>query len=371
MKKSSCTVAAVGVSHRLHFFMPIVFAALIGGFGAGLARAQGTGQDELQSGPTASDQAMADEATVVYRHAKPANTPAGQSAKLRDITTGGTTAGAATGATTVVDNDYLRFPADLTNNRGTVVRVAQMHAIFLVPKNNARCTGPACWGNPENFLNDLNISEFIHLADQYVGATANNRYPVAPHHLISYTPTLKTAPLTDANIIGYVTQVARATGQTGYGHIYHVFLPPGQDECIALGGPCYSPDVPKTFVFCGYHGSFNLSITQHVLYTVEPFQDVPGCSVRPGTPNGQVTDSTDNTLSHETFETITDPDGSAWFNTRAIALAGAEIGDECSFFIAPTPTTAFFDPTVSPIGNHTYAVQPEYTNSEHSCGSNP
>jgi hypothetical protein len=310
---------------------------------------------------------MADEATVVYRHAKPANTPAGQSANLKEITTGGTAAAGATGAATVIDNDYLRFLGDVSYNGGAVVHVAQMHAIFLVPKNNARCTGPACWGNPEGFLSDLNISEFIHLADQYVGTTANNRYPVGAHRLISYTPTPKTAPLTDANIIAYVTQVARATGQTGYGHIYHVFLPPGQDECFLIGGPCYSPDVPSTFKFCGYHGSFDLSIG-HVLYTVEPFQDVAGCAVRPRTPNGQVADSTNNTLSHEAFETITDPDGSAWFNTRAVALAGAEIGDECSFFVS---TTGNFDPTVSPIGNHTYAVQPEYTNSEHACGSNP
>ena len=112
-----------------------------------------------------------------------------------------------------------------------------------------------------------------------------------------------------------------------------------------------------------------------MLYTVEPFQNVSGCSVRPGTPNGQLIDSTDNVLSHETFETITDPDGTAWFNFTSVALGGAEIGDECSFFVVipsgPNTAQAFFDPSVSTIGFHRYAVQPEYTNNEHACASNP
>ena len=97
--------------------------------------------------------------------------------------------------------------------------------------------------------------------------------------------------------------------------------------------------------------------------------------MRPGTPNGQLIDSTNNVLSHETFETITDPDGMAWFNFTAVALQFAEIGDECSFFVVlptgPTTFSGFFDPTASTIGNHRYAVQPEYANNEHACASNP
>lgn len=100
---------------------------------------------------------------------------------------------------------------------------------------------------------------------------------------------------------------------SGYGHIYHVFLPPGQDECFSHPSKvCYSPDDPKTFVFCAYHSSVQFKDIGHVLYSVEPFQDVPGCSVRPGTPNGQLADSTNNSLSHELFETISDPDGNTW-----------------------------------------------------------
>jgi hypothetical protein len=349
--------------------MVIGCAVLICGFGMRLARAQGAAQDEVKSGPTASDKAAADEATVVYRHAKPANTPAGLSMKRKDIATGHVASPAAAGTATPTDNDQLRFPADLTYNGGAVVRVAEAHPIYMLP--NGKCPIATCWGNPEGFLRDLNSSEFIHITDQYVGATANNRYPVGGHKLISYTPTPKSHPLTDNDMIAVVHAVASATGQTGYAHIYHVFLPPGQDECFtATDGVCYSPDVPATFIFCGYHSSVDFKDIGHVLYSVEPFQNVGGCSVRPGTPNGQLIDSTNNVLSHEQFETITDPDGDAWFNFTSVALGGAEIGDECSFFVV-SGMSAFFDPTVSTIGSHLYAVQPEYANNEHACGSNP
>ena len=386
MTKPSCCVAGSGVSSRLSWFLSIVCALFIGASGSSVVRAQGSAQDEMRSAPTASDNAAAGEATIVYRHARPANTPAGSSLKQKEIASGfgslpsgsgasgsGTSA-SGTSTTTAEDNDQLRFPADLTYNGGAVVRIAEQHPIFLLPNGN--CPIAKCWGNPETFLKDLWMSEFIHITDQYVGATANNRYPLAAHKLINYKPTPKTKPLTDADMLAVVHSVALSLGQAGHSQIYHVFLPPGQDECFtATDGICYSPDVPATFFFCGYHSSADFKDIGHVLYTVEPYQNVGGCSVRPGTPNGQLVDSTNNTLSHEVFETITDPDGDAWFNFSAVILNGAEIGDECSFFvvlpISPTMVAGFFDPSVSTIGNHRYAVQPEYTNLEHACASNP
>ena len=375
MKESSSLSAGDGVSRRLRWVTAVASAVLVSSLGISAAWGQGAAKDEVSSGPTASDKAAAGEATVVYRHARPANTAAGAGLKKKEIAAGlgssTSTARSSAATATTADNDYLRFPGDLTYNGGAVVRVAEQHPVFLLPKNNARCASPSCWGNPEQFLRDQNIIEFIHITDQYVGATANNRYPVGGHKLISYSPTPKTAPLTDNDIVAFVHKVAAATGQTGYAHMYHVFLPPGQNECFtATDGVCYSPDVPDTFFFCGYHSSVDFQDIGHVLYSVEPFQDVPGCAVRPGTPNGQLADSTNNTLSHESIETITDPDGDAWFNFTNVVLVFQEIADECSFFVA-TPTATFFDPTVSVIGSHRYAVQPEYANNEHACASNP
>ena len=366
----------------------VLVAVALSTFAASAARAQNSPADEQSVTPTAVDEQAAQEANLVYRHARPANTLAGKMlrnkeiAEASELSSTGAPKPTSTATTTTTDNDGLRHPADLSYQphvipgipgAGAVVSSAESHAIYLLP--NGKCPISSCWGNPEGFLADLAGSDFIHLLDQYIGLASSNRYTVGSHKFISYKPTPKTAPLTDAKIQAYVHAVAAASHQTGYKHIYDVFLPPGQDECFtATDGVCYSPDVPGTFAFCGYHGSVDFTDIGHVLYTVEPFNDVPGCSVRPGTPNGQLVDSTNNTLSHETFETITDPDGSAWYNFTSVALNGAEIGDECSFFVILPPTPAgspYFNPSVFIIGAHRYGVQPEYSNSEHACAVSP
>lgn len=356
--------------------------------------AQDSAQREANISPSAVDHAAAAEATIVYRHAKPANTPAGATLKMKDIAAArellaahatsnaransGVRANspASANSTAAADNDGLRFPGDLSYLGGAVVPFAESHPVYLMPQNGSCNRIGPCFGNPEGFLRDLAISDFAHVLDQYIGLSASNRYTLGSRAQISYKPTPKTQPLTDADLQAFVHSVTSKTHQTGYGHIYHVFLPPGQDICFtATDGACYSPDVPDTFAFCGYHSSVDFSASEHVLYTVEPFQDVAGCSVRPGTPHGQLIDSTNNTLSHETFETITDPDGDAWINFSLVVLAGAEIGDECSFFviipISAKQAAAFFDPSVFTIGKNRYAVQPEYSNMEHACATSP
>ena len=50
-----------------------------------------------------------------------------------------------------------------------MVTAAESHAIYL----NCAST---CWGNPVGFLTDLGENKFIHLADQYLNETTNNRY---------------------------------------------------------------------------------------------------------------------------------------------------------------------------------------------------
>jgi len=343
-------------------------------FATSPTRAQDAAQDESKVSPTAADQAAAAEATVIYRHARPANTPAGLRLKQKDITAKREASSKPAGASSATDNDQLRYPADLVNLGGPVVTSAESHAIFLLP--HGKCPISTCWGNPEGFLNDLSGSDFIHVVDQYIGMAAGHRYTVGAHASIDYVPPKKA--FNDTDIQAFVHSVAARTGKSGYGHIYHVFLPRGQDVCLPANSfdpddaICYSPDVPNNFAFCAYHNSVIFPKDNiHVLYTVEPFQNVSGCAVRPGTPNGQLADSTYNSLSHETIETITDPDGSAWFNFTDVALAGAEIGDECSFFVISNTGDVFFDPSPVMLGSRHYAIQPEYSNMEHACATSP
>ena len=255
---------------------------------------------------------------------------------------------------------------------GAVVDSAESHAVYMNP--NDTCKISTCWGDPEGYLRNLGISDFIHVADQYVGLSSSGRYTVGNRAIFGYTPVKATTPgftdyepFTDADIQTIVHAVASVTGQTGYGHIYHVFLPQGQDECFdSTFSECYSPDNPNTFAFCAYHSSVDFTDIGHVLYTVEPFQNNYGCAVKPGTPNGQLVDSTDNVLNHETFEAITDPDGTAWWNSTNIGLYGEEVADECTFAIS----TGWDVPTVF-IGTRLFAVQRIYSNSQHTCSNQP
>jgi hypothetical protein len=163
-------------------------------------------------------------------------------------------------------------------------------------------------------------------------------------------------------------------GGSGYGHIYHIFIPPGVDMCLVSPSAtqCYSPDNPSTWYFCAFHGSIDFSDVGHVLFSVEPYQNVPGCSVPPGSPNGQLKDSTDNVLSHESFEAISDPDGDAWWVQAGTVLNGEEIGDNCirsAYF--PQWNSYFWDYGVVRLKGHPYTIQPEYSNEVHGCAYGP
>ncbi len=62
----------------------------------------------------------------------------------------------------------------------------------------------------------------------------------------------------------------------------------------------------------------------HTLYSFESYQNIAGCKA----PSGKVADSTDSTVSHEIYETMTDPDINngtfAWYNSWR-----GEIGNIC------------------------------------------
>jgi len=322
--------------------------------------------------PSPADYEAAGKATSVKHHAWPANTEAAKTIKITGLSTAHRDSADATPNAAAPDSGGRRYPGDLEYHGGPVVVSMESHAIYLHP--NGGCTIAGCWGNPEGFLRDLGKSDFIHVVDQYTGRTAHNRYTVAEEATnINYTPPSK--PFTDADMVALVhaVVVSRAEDhdyETGYGHEYHVFLPPGQDECFdTTYSVCYSPDIPSTFFFCAYHGSMDFQDIGHVLYSVEPFQNVLGCNVRPGTPNGFLADATNNVLSHETFETITDPDGTAWWNSLDNGLFGQEIGDECSFLFGFPPTA--FDPSNVTLNGKPYAVQPEYNNADRACTTRP
>lgn len=359
-------MSEVRILRRASVFATV--AAFAATFAPTATRAQDSASLDVQL--TSVDRAAARQATNRTHHATSRYLPKSAATSPTLLSSGHRTAAAHSGAANRADQTVPapppRFPADVVYQGGPTVEMAESHAVYLLP--NGHCPISQCWGDPEGFLRDFGRSEFSHVLDQYVNRTDNNRYTVGQRGKISFTPS--STPFTDNDIVSFVHAVASRTGGTGYTHIYHVFLPPGTDECFDnTFTVCYSPDNPATFAFCAYHGSADFSDIGHVLYSVEPYQNVFGCNDPPGTPNGQLVDSTNDVLSHELSETISDPDGTGWWNsTPAVTgLQGEEIGDECVFITPP----AFGDPSVFTIGHHLYAVQLEYSNSVHGCAGTP
>jgi hypothetical protein len=258
-----------------------------------------------------------------------------------------------------LDPPVVASPFDLTYVGGATVRRATSWNLYV----NCPAGAASCWGSgnltPGTFLRDLNRSPFIRVVNQYLGVDALNNFKVEELGIngVPFAPNLGNTPTASINdIFSLIFSAVAFTGESGYGNIYHVFLPQGTDMCIT-GGVCYSPDDFSQFVFCAFHGSVDLPDPAnpggavHVLFSVEPFQDVPGCALPGETPHGTI-DATASTLSHEFFETITDPDLNAWFNF----LTGDEVADLCSAFASNER-----------MNGHAYSIQLEYSNRLHAC----
>lgn len=277
------------------------------------------------------------------------------------------TSNSAPGPKTAVPSGTHFYPADLVNYGGPTSTSATFYNIY-VNIGGAGDIAPN-WGNPNGFLYDLGKSSFIHLTDQYTGNNALTQpYGIAGIQYIledSYT-----GIATDSDIQQWAYDLAQVSGGgPGLNNIYHFYFTQGTDVCFdSTDTVCYSPDNPSSWYFCAYHGAVNIDGYGTILYTVEPFQDIPGCQVQTPSPNGQLADSTNSVLSHETFETITDPlPGYGWVNGTSLDLSGYEIGDECQ---ALSSSTGAMDPTFY-INGHQYEVQLEYSNYYHGCTMQP
>jgi hypothetical protein len=250
--------------------------------------------------------------------------------------------------------NIVQSPWDLTWNGGPTVSHATQWNIYI----NCTTTIAGCWGTggltPKTLLDDYQESSMIEIAGQYLHEDPTGRFDNINE--LSATVTFAkdsvtgTPTMTGQDLLAILHAASKATGKSGYDQIYHVFIPSGTDMCTQPGN-CYSPDNGNTFVFCAFHGFADFDNTghYHVLYTMEPYQFVPGCDA---VNQPRVIDATGSTLSHEFTELITDPDLDAWFND----LTGNEISDLCFTFRNPEQ-----------LAERSYVIQEEYSNTVHAC----
>lgn len=152
----------------------------------------------------------------------------------------------------------------------------------------------------------------------------------------------ETACLYDAQIQAEVQHLITVDGLpdgingTSATPIYFVITPPDVNSCFSDDVTCADN------YYCAYHSNFTDSSSNDVIYadipTLLDVNDPKGCQgddtsqVQDPNGNPEVEIAIDN-MSHEDNESITDPDGDAWWDSNS----GNEVSDNCAF-------TGSFDP---------------------------
>jgi PKD domain len=166
--------------------------------------------------------------------------------------------------------------------------------------------------------------------------------------------------LSDTNIQAEVNKVVAAKGWArGLGTEFFVFTAPHVGQCQDTAGTaCYDPEFSSGY--CAYHSN----ISNTTLYAVQPWADISGCqysTTNSPYPNDDGADPTINVVSHEHNETISDPLGTAWWDSN-----GYENGDECAWLALTTSYNGIGDYSQTIHGDQ-YLMQSEWSNRANDC----
>jgi len=256
------------------------------------------------------------------------------------------------------------YPLDMScqTRKCPVMNASTAYDIFVTP-DGKKCATEKCWGNPNDFLKALTGSPLVGLVQQYTkGAPTGYKFggSTAVQYHLAYTNTFYFNDL-----LTILSAAAHHFKAVGLNVEYHLFLPPGIDTCFDQTNICYSPDNLSSFFFCAYHTAV-LSSAGPIVFSVEPWQaatvDIGGqkfyaCTI-PVKGFNILNSATASTLSHESFESWSDPlPNTGWFNTQY----GQEIGDVCAYH---------FEDVFASKGKQWF-IQDEYSNSFHGCDNKP
>jgi hypothetical protein len=166
--------------------------------------------------------------------------------------------------------------------------------------------------------------------------------------------------LSDAQVQAEIQRVAALEGWTpSPTTMFLLFTADNIGSCIDDG----STGVCSYEYYCAYHS--NLGTGQNeLLYGNIPYADFFfGLFCDAGNqPNGDDADATINLVSHEHNEAITDPLGSAWYDS-----AGNENGDKCAWDFGTQLGSTQFGPYNQVINGHDYELQQEWSNDGSQC----
>ena len=184
--------------------------------------------------------------------------------------------------------------------------------------------------------------------------------------------------ITNAQLLTEANNFTTAKGlpKNDLAHLYMYFLPKHVETCFtstngASGGSC---SININGGFCGYHAFASPPLVANMNFAVVDSPLGWTCSSDGGSntggnqsPNSNIEADTELSItSHEIIETITDPQGTAWFDS-----AGFENGDECAYVFGDS--TSFIGTGLTKhnqvINGHFYFIQQEPSNHAFSVDS--
>ena len=260
----------------------------------------------------------------------------------------------------------------MTYHGGPVMHDAQIHPIIWSPNG----TGSPILGKTENdvfwllayFFADFSAFPMFPVLTQYPDSTG------APPTSVSMISTLATEldaalprlgtqsdPLLASDIESTIDAFGEGAGiGTTTDDLYVLVLPANANFCLDPDDCSFPTGDGSTGVTLGWH-----SVTPggRVYAVIGSGDSLGSDAVNPPFPNGPAIDTMFSVLSHEVFESLTDPTGGGWFGPDSEDEACFEIADRC------VDSDLYFTiPGSSSRDGMTFNVQQEWSNATMNCG---
>lgn len=233
-----------------------------------------------------------------------------------------------------------------TYQGGPVLVSAKVVLIFWGPNfSNTASPDYAYAQQVVGFRNQYGTNGEYNVITQYYQRVGTVTTDIALSNLASgtadyYDTTTPPTNVTDADVQGEVAKYL--TSHTfNASTVYEVFIPSASYSSIDGEDSCGGPNLQ----YCAYHSSYS-SGSNNVIYAIEPYPSCGGCQWTGWTAAQNV----DHFVCHETRESVTDPLGNAWWNTRT----GEELDDQCAW-------------SPSPFLSGGYGYQYEWSNANNGC----
>jgi hypothetical protein len=227
--------------------------------------------------------------------------------------------------------------ANLTYHGGPVITSAKVVFIFWGPSFATGGVDHTYATTLQAYRNQFGTTGEYNTITQYSGiALANLGTGTADMFDTAAPPTNVTDSSVRSEVNKYLT-----THTFNSSTIYEVVIPKTSYSSSGSSTSCGGPSL----AYCAYH-SWTGSSSSATKYSIQPYPSCSGCKVA-GWSDVQ---NQEHFVCHETREAVTDPNGSAWYDS-----SGNEADDKCAW--SPTPF----------IGTGGYAYQYEWSNAVSGC----